>query len=192
MKRIILASASPRRSELLSQIGLKFEVIPSNADETFDNAMSCEENVQKIAYKKACYIAPELEHDCIIIGADTIVAINGDVLGKPIDKKDAARMLRQLSDNTHNVYTGYAIMRKSDYKIEVGFEKTAVTFRTLSDKEIDAYINTGEPMDKAGAYGVQGVGAVFVTRINGDYNNVVGLPLSSLSQALDKFGISVF
>lgn len=192
MKRIILASASPRRKELLSQIGLKFEIMPSDADETFDNTVSIEENIKRIAYDKAFYVKPDLDEHCVVIGADTVVSIDNEVLGKPCDKNDAAEMLKKLSGNTHIVYTGYAIIRMSDNKTAVGYEKTYVTFRNLTEDEIEAYISSGEPMDKAGSYGVQGIGAVFVTKINGDYNNVVGLPLCSLTKALETFDIKLF
>ncbi|OQB16045.1 MAG: Septum formation protein Maf [Firmicutes bacterium ADurb.Bin193] len=191
MKEIILASASPRRTELLSRLGLKFEVKTPDSDETFDSSLSVADNVKRIAHLKAVSVAQDFP-DKIIIGADTVVSIGGEILGKPTDEADAANMLRRLSGRTHTVCTGCAVVRLCDGREELWCETTEVTFRSLSGSEIEAYINTGEPTDKAGAYGVQGLGAAFVTKINGDYNNVVGLPLCSLACALGLFGIDIF
>jgi len=192
MQKIILASASPRRRELLAQIGLEFEIITSDLDESFDNAMSCEDIVKKLAYEKANAVARQVKDSSIIIGADTVVYYNGAILGKPENEAHARSMLMLLSGNTHQVLTGFAIIRPIDNKVAVDYEKTNVTFRQLGDDEIDMYIKTKEPLDKAGAYGIQGLGATFVSSIQGDYNNVVGLPLCSLSQCLkNEFDIKI-
>ena len=176
MQKIILASASSRRRELLASLGLEFKVIPSRGEEVFDSNKTLEENIQSIALSKAKSVAAKVDEDCIVIGADTIVAVDGRILGKPKDMAEAGEMLRCLSDRAHFVYTGFALIRKSDNKVQAGYEKTLVDFRPLSKEMIDAYIQTGEPLDKAGAYGIQGIGAVFVKGIKGDYSNVVGLP----------------
>jgi len=191
MERIILASASPRRRELLAQIGLKFEVITSDTDESFENSMPVEDIVKKLAFEKAHAVAKQVSDDnSIIIGADTVVYYDGIILGKPQDEAHARDMLTMLSGNTHQVLTGFAVIRLCDNKVVAHYEKTNVTFRLLSENEIDNYIKTKEPFDKAGGYGIQGLGATFVSGINGDYNNVVGLPLCSLSQCLkNKFNV---
>ncbi|MDR0405725.1 MAG: Maf family protein [Clostridiales bacterium] len=194
MKRIILASASPRRKELLSRICASFEVIPSDADEAFDPSAACAENVRNIALAKALAVVRAggvAAGDCVVIGADTVVSIDGEPLGKPRDADDAARMLARLSGRAHTVFTGYAAVRGSDGKTEAGVEETTVLFRELSGGEIAEYIKTGEPMDKAGAYGVQGIGAIFITRIEGDYSNVMGLPLCRMALTLRKFGVDI-
>lgn len=190
--KIILASASPRRRELLAQIGLKFEVITSDTDESFDDSMLVEEIVKKLAFEKAHAVAKQVSGDSIVIGADTVVYYEGVILGKPQNEAQAREMLTMLSGNTHEVLTGFAVIRLGDNKVAVDYEKTNVTFRSLSEGEIDIYIKTKEPFDKAGAYGIQGLGATFVSGINGDYNNVVGLPLCSLSQCLkNEFNIKI-
>lgn len=189
MQRIVLASASPRRKELLAQIGLKFDVIPFDSDEVFDKEKPIEDSIQKIAYNKAAGVASGLSGDFVVIGADTVVSIDGRILGKPADAAEAAAMLRDLSGRTHSVYTGFAVIKKSGDIAYTDYAKTLVTFRRLEEEEISAYITTGEPLDKAGAYGVQGMGAVFVEKIEGDYSNVVGLPLCRLYGVLKKLDI---
>lgn len=182
MKKIILASKSPRRKELLSKLITDFECIEADIDE-----LSQEESdtpwllAMQNAKSKAEYVF--LKHpDCTVIGADTIVACGRRILGKPKDKDDAKRMLGLLSGTVHEVYTGiYIKSGEKDYKT---FEKTSVTFGKLDEAEIEDYILTGEPMDKAGAYGIQGKGALFVSGISGDFYNVVGLPLFKLKNAL--------
>ncbi len=175
---IILASKSPRRKKLLKQIGLQFKSKSFDVDETFLPTESPVKLVKKLARTKLL-AATEKIKDSIIITADTIVVFDKKVLGKPKDKKDAARMLKKLSGNKHYVYTGFAIYNGITKKLIVDYEKTCVKFRTLSNDEIDDYIATGSPMDKAGSYGIQDdYGAVFVSSISGDYYNVVGLPLS--------------
>ena len=173
---IILASNSPRRRELLAQIGLEYIVKAADIDEEYDFSMPPQRIAEELALKKARAVEGE-----IVIGADTIVVKDGEILGKPKDEYDARRMLEILSGTTHLVITGFAIIGKN--KEISGFEITSVTFRDIKS-EIDEYIATGEPMDKAGAYGIQGRGAVFVQRIEGDYYNVVGLPLCRIAEEL--------
>lgn len=188
MKRIILASQSPRRRELLTQIGLKFEVIPSTVEEVITSTNSVEV-VQELAQQKARDVAEvagrEMEKDSLlVIGADTIVVYEGKILGKPGDKEDAVRMLTMLQGKEHSVYTGVALLSGEQ---EIVFaEETRVQMCPMTPEEIAWYVNTGEPMDKAGAYGIQGLCARFVRQIQGDYNNVVGLPVGRIYQELKK------
>jgi septum formation protein len=174
---IILASKSPRRREMLSMLGVDFTVIPAEGDEKADPNDTPGEMVRFLALKKAEEIA-EKHPDSLVIGADTLVFLDGKPLGKPRDEGDAAEMLTMLSGRTHQVCTGVAVIR-GDRRL-VDFEKTDVEFRELTPEEIQAYIRTGEPMDKAGAYGIQGRGSVFIPGIKGDYFNVVGLPICRL------------
>jgi septum formation protein len=192
MNNIVLASASPRRKELLSQLCLSFDVIPAESDETFYPSLSIEENIVRLALGKAKALEDSAQPDKIIIGADTVVCLDGKVLGKPASEDEAFSMLKALSGRTHHVYTGFALIRKRDGKQITGYEKTEVSFYHISDDDINAYIKTTEPHDKAGAYGIQGMGAVFVKGISGDYSNVVGLPLSRIAKALGEFGVRVF
>lgn len=171
---IILASASPRRRELLTQINCKYKVITSNAEEVMEDNLNPEELVAENASRKAMAVAKEYG-ELPVLGADTVVAMNGHVLGKPVDEADAVRMLSMLQGNTHQVSTGIAfVVNGKVWKTAV---TTEVTFAPMSAEEIDGYIATGEPMDKAGAYGIQGRAAAFVKEIKGSYSNVVGLPL---------------
>ncbi|WP_203361600.1 Maf family protein [Bacillus sp. REN10] len=186
MAKIILASGSPRRKELLQKIGLPFTVVVSDVDETISHPMSSEEIVMQLASRKAYAVAKDHEQD-VVIGADTIVVLDGEILGKPQDRNDAKRMLKQLSGREHSVYTGVAIMQAN--KQYLFYEKTNVTFWELSDEEVDAYLDSGEPFDKAGAYGIQGAGAILVKKIDGDYFSVVGLPVASLYRQLQRFDL---
>jgi len=185
-KKIILASASPRRKQLLEQIGLVFEVIPSDVDE--DNLIHQDplHNIEALALHKAQDVAKKI-HEGIIIAADTRILINGDAIGKPVDRANAQNMLLSLSGKTHKVITGVAILDAHTGQKETWVETTLVTFCELLLDEIVAYLDTGEYEGKAGAYGIQGRAAVFVERIEGCYFNVVGLPLSKLMQKLRKF-----
>ncbi|WP_042345589.1 Maf family protein [Bacillus massiliigorillae] len=184
MKNLILASASPRRHELLSLLEIPFKTFSSDIDETISPNTAPEEAVQQLALKKA-QAAIETHPNSIIIGCDTIVVHNGNILGKPADKADAFHVLSQLSNHTHTVYTGVSIISEDVNK--VFYEKTEVTFWELSDQDIEAYIDSGEPMDKAGSYGIQGKAALFVKEIHGDYYSVVGLPISRLARELSFF-----
>ena len=182
---LILASASPRRAEILSMLGYEFEIIPADCDENTEG-LSAAEAVGELARRKAVAVA-RLHHDCVVLGSDTLVAIEGKVLGKPKDEAQAAKMLRLLSGKTHSVYTGISAVQ-GDRCITQTVE-AKVTFRNLTDDEIAAYIATGEPMDKAGAYGIQGKGAVLVEGIEGDFFNVMGLPAARVHLLLKEFGI---
>jgi septum formation protein len=187
---IILASASPRRRELLEMLGIGgFDVIPADVDEAVLN-LAPDETVMDIARQKARRVACSCSADDLIIAADTLVYLDGEALGKPETVDDAKSMLRRLSGVKHTVYTGVAIIKNGN---EASFaEKTDVFFRELREEEIDAYIKTGEPMDKAGAYGAQGKGAMFISRIEGDFFNVMGLPVCRLVTALGSFGHNIF
>lgn len=187
--RIILASASPRRQELLTQIGLPFEVCPSEWEEVTDKELP-EEVVQELSYHKAkeVYERNVTEEGTVVIGADTIVACGGQVLGKPGTRERAEEMLGKLQGGTHQVYTGVAFVWKEKGRTEsAGFyECTDVRVYPMTEEEIQCYVETGEPMDKAGAYGIQGGFAAFIQGICGDYNNVVGLPVGRVYQELKK------
>ena len=189
MYKVILASASPRRRELLAQIGMDFKVIVSKADENISEPAP-EQLVMKLSNIKAMAVYEEhsIEEDTIILGADTVVAFDGKVLVKPKYTQQAKEMLSMLSDNTHQVFTGVTILYKKqgELKSETFYDKTTVYTYPISDKEIDEYIMTGEPMDKAGSYGIQGIGAKFIKKIDGDYNNVVGLPVSKIYQKIKE------
>ena len=183
MKKIILASASPRRRELLTLAGVSFGVECADADETLPQGISPRDAVELLALKKAAAVASS-HSDCAVIGADTVVCAQGKILGKPTDYDEAFEMLSLLSGKTHSVYTGVTIIKGE--KTDTFFEKTDVEFYDLSDEEIADYISTGEPMDKAGAYGIQGYGALLVKKISGDFFNVVGLPVGKLNCELKK------
>lgn len=189
MAEFILASGSPRRKELLGIMGLDFKVVVSDADEdTVSKDVPVELYVQELALLKAAATAKTILHNkkAIIIAADTIVVQNDKIFGKPTDEADAYAMLSQLSQNVHEVYTGYCVMRMSDGKSVCNKVKTEVEFKKLDEDTIRNYIKSGEPMDKAGAYGIQGLGSIMINKINGDYFNVVGLPVSALSDTLKK------
>jgi septum formation protein len=183
--RVILASASPRRRELLTLVGIEHEVRPADVDESQLAGETPVAHAERLARAKAHTVA-EHEPGAVVIAADTIVVVDGDVLGKPRDGRDAHAMLRRLSGRTHTVLTAIAVARES--RTESAVESVDVTFRPLSDEEIDAYIATGEPMDKAGAYGIQGYGATIVERVDGDYFSVMGLGLRRLVELLERVG----
>lgn len=224
MSQIILASGSPRRKELLEQMGLEFEVCPAKGEEVITTNIP-QDVVAELSGQKAREVAAGLlgwmergcpfprsgqegtaqryspnaviceADDVMVIGADTVVCYQDRILGKPKDETDAARMLSLLSGNTHEVYTGVTVVfidrtgRTGEYGF---FEKTTVSMYELTEREIARYIATGEPMDKAGAYGIQGRGAIYIRRIEGDYHNVVGLPVSALYQKLLGLGIDLY
>ncbi len=189
--KFILASKSPRRSELLGKIGMKFEVRVTDADETIPKDITKPEEIVKyLSRVKALAMRDEIGDDELVIAADTLVFHGSDILGKPHDSDDAARMLKLLSGDMHTVATGFTLMTKEKTYTEAVESK--VYFRELSDSEIERYVSTGEPMDKAGSYGIQGLAAKFVERIDGDVFSVIGLPLSALSKALlSEFGIEI-
>lgn len=206
MSQIILASQSPRRKELLEQIGLEFEICPAKGEEIITKTIP-EEVVMELSKQKAEEIAALVSSfgenhkeittpsDILVIGADTVVAYDGKILGKPVDEADAKCMLTMLSGNTHSVFTGVTLVLidKSGRAGELVFyEKTDVKMHPMSEEEIDRYIATGEPMDKAGSYGIQGKCAIYIEKIDGDYNNVVGLPISRIYQELKNIGIDIY
>jgi len=184
--RVVLASSSPRRHDLLDLIGIRHEVIPADVDESVQGRESPAKHAERLAREKAGVVAGR-DPKAVAIGADTIVLIDKKILGKPANSVDAGSMLRLLSGRVHTVVTAVAVARGK--KIASAVEKVSVTFRELSDDEIDAYIATGEPMDKAGAYGIQGYGATIVERIEGDYFAVMGLPLVRLVSLLGEVGV---
>jgi septum formation protein len=183
---IYLASKSPRRKKLLEQINLKFRVIGVDTDEKFKESETPIQNAKRIA-KEKMEAAKLIIREGIIITADTIVVLDNKILGKPTDEQDAKRILKLLSGRTHFVITAFAVYNSDTEKTYPGYERTSVTFRMLEDDEIDEYIRSGSPMDKAGAYGIQDdYGAVFIKRIDGCYYNVVGLPLAKVYSTLLK------
>lgn len=186
---IVLASGSPRRRELLETMGLEFSVVPAKGEEIAPEGAGPAETVMALSKAKAGEVAKS-RPESLVIAADTVVWAEGRILGKPKDEAEARAMLRMLSDNTHEVYTGVTLMLGE--KEAVGAECTKVFFRRLTDEEIDRYVSTGEPMDKAGAYGIQGRAALMVRRLEGDYFNVMGLPLCRLGQMLEEIGVHLF
>ncbi|NLJ24512.1 MAG: septum formation inhibitor Maf [Firmicutes bacterium] len=189
MSRLVLASQSPRRQELLQSLGVDFLVVPAAINENSIQGKTPAELAEATAYAKARWVREEVR-DGIIIAADTMVVLDeGEILGKPRGKQEAMDMLSRLSGEGHRVITGVAVMDPESGKEKVFHEITRVFFRRLSSAEIERYVDTGEPLDKAGAYGIQGKGALLVERIEGCYFNVVGLPLARLGQALMDFGI---
>jgi nucleoside triphosphate pyrophosphatase len=188
--KLILASASPRRAEILRNAGIPFEVRAILLDETRRPGELRGDYVRRLALSKARAAANESGEvgDCLFIGADTIVVANDEILGKPTSEADARRMLRRLSGAVHEVHTGLAVVRRPGVMEGIIDEATRVTFAPLSDEEIESYIATGEPFDKAGAYAIQGIAGRYITRIDGCYFNVVGLPLARLWSLLRDFG----
>lgn len=190
-RTLVLASASPRRKQLLENLGLTFKVIPSVIDEPANTDYSPEEYTKVLAFNKANDVAGKLNFPSVIIGADTIVVINGHILGKPTSYEDAFKMLELLSGRSHNVITGIAVIDNVTQQTILYSVTSEVYFKNLSDDEISDYIKTGEPMDKAGAYAIQGLGSNFIANINGSYNNIVGLPTSRLLQILKDFQLDI-
>ena len=196
MKKIILASASPRRQEILKNIGLKFEILVSDADESKidKKAVPVSIYVQELAMLKALAVAEKLKNkNALIISADTVVYLDGKILGKPKDEDDAKNMLKALSGKCHSVFTGVCVMDAKTLKSVCANEETKVYFKELSEERIDDYVRTKEPMDKAGAYAVQGLGGMLVEKTEGDFLNVIGLPAKKLFDILEKeFEFDVF
>lgn len=185
--KLVLASQSPRRKMLLGQLGLNFTTHAPNIDEDALQGLPAQELVKALSKEKALHIARQEADDAIVIGSDTVVVLDGAILGKPDSPEQAREMLSALSGRSHEVCTGVTVCRGSHVLSDVAV--TQVRFRPLSAQEIDRYVATGEPMDKAGAYGIQGYGALLVEGIAGDYNNVVGLPLGLLDRLLRSFGV---
>jgi len=184
---LILASASPRRRELLAGLGLRFQIVPSRVEEP-PIGDHPDEGVRALAALKAREISTRFP-ETWVLAADTVVVLGGKVFGKPADEKDAEEMLRQLSGRTHEVLTAVSLAHRGRGFFQTQAVRTQVSFRDLKDGEIRAYVKTGEPMDKAGAYGIQGVGAFLVQRVHGSYTNVVGLPLAETVDLLMKHGV---
>jgi len=188
-KHIILASASPRRKELLDQIKVIYEVYPVDLDETPKPNENPLDYVQRVAAEKSATCVAQLNPSVPVLAADTSVILNGVIMGKPKDQRDALAMLMQLSGKTHQVYTALSLRGREHSQV---VSKTDVTFRTLTEQEILTYWQTGEPLDKAGSYAIQGLGGVFVESIKGSFSGVVGLPLFETAQLLSKQGIELF
>jgi len=191
---IILASSSPRRQELIRTLGLDPIILPSHVDESVDASMSPQEVVEELALRKALSVTDELADirpGMVVIGSDTIVVLDGEILGKPSDSDDASRMLHRLQGRAHAVYSGIACVDVATRRHTVSHRRTTVHMQPLTEDQISRYVETGEPSDKAGSYAIQGIGATFITGIEGDYFNVVGLPLNLLSELLSEFGIHV-
>ena len=190
--RIILASKSPRRREILENTKVRFSIKESQIDETIKLNESPKDTVKRLAYEKA-YDVAQKNKDKLVIGADTIVALDNEVLGKPKDKEEAYQMIKKLSNKTHKVTTGISLINISHGMVVNDYVVSLVTFKDLSEDSIKDYINTNESLDKAGAYGIQGYGALLVDNIQGDYFNIVGLPISKLSDLLkDHFDMNLF
>ncbi|MUG89001.1 septum formation inhibitor Maf [Paenibacillus timonensis] len=195
LRRIILASTSSRRRELIASLAIPFEVMPSHTDESYEETLPPEQIVKELAGRKADAVYrglnPTGDRNAVIVGSDTIVVRDGDVLGKPRDVQEAAEMLRSLQGRDHVVYTGVACVDALTGSRQVDYRATTVTMKALSEAQIQAYARSGEGLDKAGAYAIQGLGATIVTGIKGCYFNVVGLPLSLLVDMLEDFDIRV-
>jgi septum formation protein len=187
--KLVLASSSPRREKLFRKLGLDFNIISPNVVEEPTNGESPVEYVLRISLEKALTVAAALEHKHIVIGADTIVVCDGDILGKPEDEEEAKSMLMRLSGRYHEVMTGLSIVKSKSEIMHIEYVKSMVKFKSLNPNEIEEYVNTKEPLDKAGGYAAQGIGAFMIEEIQGSFTNIVGLPLSSLSNALKNLGI---
>lgn len=190
MKKIILASASPRRQKLLANIGLKFEVEPSYLEEAIAPGLSPGEAAKSLSLAKAKLVAKN-HPDALVIAADTFGVLKGKLLGKPHTPAEARQMLQTLSGKSHSVITGFTIIDTQTNRVVSKAVETKVYIKKLTPDEIDAYVRSGEPLDKAGAYAIQGLGSVVVEKIEGDYFNVIGLPLSALAESLKEFGVQV-
>lgn len=189
-RTIVLASASPRRKELLEQVGLKFEVEPSNYVEDTSSKLKPHELAKAISRDKALAVGGKRK-DAVVIAADTFIVFRDKVMGKPRSEVEAKEMLVALSGKTHSVITGFTVLDTADDRIVSKSVETRIHVKRLTPEEVDAYVASREPLDKAGAYGIQGLGAVLVDRIEGDYFNVMGLPLNALTESLKEFGINV-
>lgn len=190
MVKIILASASPRRKQLLKQIGLDFEIIPSNIEEKLNPRYKPQRQAEILSLQKAKAVAGKIKNG-VVIGADTFIYLENDMIGKPKDEKDAERILKKLSGKVHYVITGFTLIDTESNRTVTKSEVTKVWFRRVNDKEIKSFIKKEHPLDKAGAYAINELAAVFIERIEGDYFNIVGLPLFALTKELKKFGIKI-
>ena len=190
VKAIILASASPRRKELLERIGLKFEVEPSNYEESISSELGPHELAKSLSLEKAKLVAQN-HKNTLVIAADTFIVFESRILGKPRTETEAKEMLKTMNGKPHSVITGFTIIDTDSNKALSRSVETKVHLRQLSSNEIDAYVRSKEPLDKAGAYAIQGLGAVIVEKIEGDFFNVIGLPLSALTESLKEFGVHI-
>jgi septum formation protein len=187
----ILASESPRRREILKSVGFKFKIVPAHVNEKYLSGETPREHVKRLSRDKAMVIAGKFP-SAWVLGADTIVVINGNILGKPKDKTQAKKMLEQLSGREHKVFTGFTIVNMANKKCSTKVVQSAVRFKTISLEELEWYIACDEPYDKAGGYAIQGKGAYFIQSIRGSYTNVIGLPLCEVLETLKKFKIIKF
>ena len=190
VRDLILASASPRRRDILRTLGLSFEVDAADVDETIEQGASIRTVVEALAREKAREVASR-HADALVIAADTLVELDGAILSKPAGPEDARAMLARMSGRRHRVATGLVLLDAASGEEQSDLVETHVTFRTMEPAEIDAYVATGEPLDKAGSYGIQGLGAAFVERIEGDYYNVAGLPVAALNELLRQSGCCI-
>ena len=192
---VILASKSPRRKEILENIGIKFDIKVADIDETFLPDLTVEENIERVAFLKATAIAENLSvtKDTYVIGVDTIVVLDNTVMGKPTDEEDAFEMLKALSGKTHKVISGISVIKKEKDAItlKADHDTTLVTMKDIDDETIKRYIQTKEPMDKAGSYAVQGIGSLLIKEIQGNYFNVVGLPVSKFYDIMSDYGVNI-
>ena len=187
-RKIILASSSPRRKELLKSVGVQFEVIHPESDESLLGSENPRDYVSRLASEKAISVSENCDGDFFVIGADTIVVVDDEILGKPLNEEDARAMLSRISGREHHVLTAFSITKPKDTLLHSQVVDTKVRVKTLEPEEIEGYIKSEEPMDKAGAYGIQGIGAFMIRGIEGSYTNVVGLPLVEVLEALKKLG----
>ena len=190
MKKIVLASASPRRKELLEKIGLEFSVEPSDYEEDISPGMEPHKLARTLSLEKARLVA-EKYNNALVIAADTFIIVDDQILGKPLTVTEARRMLETINGRQHSVITGFTIVDTSEGRAITRSLETKVYIRKLTSKEIDSYVESREPLDKAGAYAIQGLGSVIVEKIEGDYFNVIGLPLSALTESLKEFGVYI-
>jgi septum formation protein len=191
MKKLILASSSPRRKEILERLAVPFETQNSNYKEDISLDISPQDLARTLALGKANAVV-EKNTNAVVVGADTFVYFNGKKIGKPKGKEEAIKILHEMSGKTHSVFTGFAVVDTDTKKTVSNVVETKVYFKKISDKLIRDYVDTGEPLDKAGSYALQGLGAILIDKIDGDFFNVMGLPLSSLAETLREFGISPF
>lgn len=192
MKTLVLASASPRRQALIQTYGIPVRVVASDVDESTPPDWSPQHAVEQLALRKARAVLADVRDDEIVVGSDTIVVLNNEILGKPKDESDAVRMITALQGKTHHVYSGIACIEKSSGQVLVDYRRTAITMASLTDEQVRRYVASGEPMDKAGAYGIQGKAAAFITDMEGDYFSVVGLPVSALAKLLHQLGVPCY
>ncbi len=190
-KKIILASQSPRRKFLLEQLGLNFDIKIPTFEENIEGEKFSRNLIESLAFQKAKSVSENIQEEALIIAADTVVVLGSKILGKPKDEADAENMLKQLSNREHKVITAVAIIDKYEEKTLINSTISKVKFRKITEREIKEYIKTGEPMDKAGAYGIQAYGSLFVEKIEGCYNNIVGLPLNLLGEMLKSFEVTL-